>query len=209
MKFSDTNDKIAPALVKALAKITDVGKSETATVPTKTGGKYTYKYATLGEVMTLIRPIFAENAMAILQFVRGHEGGTRVEIETMALHESGQWASDTLTIPADGGGAQGFGSAITYGRRYGVQAFVGMASIDDDAAASLAAEASTEARMWESQLVDWVSAIEVADTKEEAKKHYNDAVAKAKERTDVGAANRVKRALLKRFPVEENAKVPA
>lgn len=201
MKQSAEIDKIAPALVAALAEITDVGKSETATVPTKAGGKYTYKYATLKGVMAIIRPIFAKHKLTMMQFTRGHENGLRIEVETLALHDSGQWVADTLTVPAEAG-AQGFGSAITYARRYGAQAFVGMAADEDDDAATHAADTAAEGRKWDGQVADYLAAIEVADDKDAAKAIYNDAVAKCRGKEDVGAANRIKGALLKRFPAE-------
>ena len=194
-------DKIAPALVKALARITDVGKSETATVKSeRTGKEFQYKYATLSGVLGIIRPIFAENELTLMQFTRGNAEGTRVDVETMALHSSGQWISDSLMIPFEGVGARGAGSAITYARRYGAMAFVGMASDDDDAAAAQKAEESSQQRMWDGQVADYIAAIDGADSKDEAKGYYNDAVAKCRQRQDVGAANRVKAALLKRYP---------
>lgn len=203
-KSSTSIEKIAPALVKALAQITDVGKTKTAKIEGK-GSNFTYDYATLPGVMAIIRPIFAAQGLAMMQFTRGGHDGKGIEVETMALHESGEWISDTLTLPMEGGGARGAGSTITYARRYGAQAFVGMASDDDDAAAAHNAEAVAEARKWDGQVADYMAAIEAADDKEDAKSLYNDAVKKCRVRDDVGAANRIKAALLKRFPVEERA----
>lgn len=201
MHKSESISSIAPALVKALAEITDVGKSQTATVKSeRTGKEFTYDYATLKDVMAIIRPIFKTHGLAMLQFTRGTDKA--IEVETMAIHESGEWISDTLTLSLESVGARGAGSTITYARRYGAQAFVAMASNDDDAAAAAAAQESSAGRIWDGQVADWIAAIETADTKEEAKGHYNSCVAKAKEREDLHAANRVKAALLKRFPVE-------
>jgi hypothetical protein len=44
-----------------------------------------------------------------------------------------------LFIPATKQDAQGFGSAITYGKRYGLQAALGIASEDDDGTAAVKA----------------------------------------------------------------------
>jgi hypothetical protein len=196
---SEGISKIAPALVKALAQITDVGKDRTATIKSDKGN-FTYKYATLVEVMGIIRPIFAANGLTMMQFTRGHEDGKRIEVETMALHESGEWISDTLTLPLEGGGARGAGSAITYARRYGAQAFVGMASDDDDAAAAERAEHGQENAKWEKQLADYLAAIDGSDNEDEAKGHYHKAVALCKAHDDVGAANRLKAKLTEKFP---------
>lgn len=196
---SDSVAKIAPALVKALAKITDVGKDRTATIKSDKG-QFTYKYATLTEVMAIIRPIFEANGLALMQFTRGHEDGKRIEVETMAIHESGEWISDTLTLPLEGGGARGAGSALTYARRYGAQAFVGMASDDDDAAAAQNAEHAAADVKWAKQVGDYVAAIDGADTEQEARDHYAKAIALCKAHDDVGAANRIKAKLVEKYP---------
>jgi hypothetical protein len=202
-KQSESIAKIAPALVKALAQITDVGKSKTAKIE---GGKgFSYDYATLKDVMGIIRPIFSAHGLAMMQFTRGVEDGKRIEVETMAIHESGEWISDTLTLPIEGGGARGAGSAITYARRYGAQAFVGMASDDDDAAAADRAKTNEEAARWDSQVADYIAAIDGADDEAQAKEHYHQAVAKCRAHDDVGAANRIKAALIKKFPTKAAA----
>lgn len=203
-KQSESIGKIAPALVAALAQISDVGKSKTAKIEGGKG-KFEYDYATLTDVMGIIRPIFASHKLAMMQFARGSEDGRRVEVETMALHESGEWISETLTLVIEGGGARGAGSALTYARRYGAQSFVGMASTDDDAAAADQAKTNQEAAHWESQIADYIAAIDGADTEDDAKAMYHQAIPKCKARDDVGAANRIKAALLKKFPAKAAA----
>lgn len=198
-KQSESIAKIAPALVRALSQITDVGKSKTAKIEGK-GSGFSYDYATLKDVMGIIRPIFTAHGLALMQFTRGSEDGKRIEVETMALHESGEWISDSLALALEGGGARGAGSAITYARRYGAQAFCGMASDDDDGAAADLAKSNAEAAKWDSQVADYVAAIEGADTEDDAKANYHQAVAKCKARDDVGAANRIKAVLLAKYP---------
>ena len=48
------------------------------------------------------------------------------------LHESGQWVRSKLKMPVTKADAQGIGSTITYGRRYGLSAICGIAQYDDD-----------------------------------------------------------------------------
>ena len=50
----------------------------------------------------------------------------------MLLHESGQWIKSRLKMPIEKATAQAIGSTITYGRRYGLSAMVGIAQYDDD-----------------------------------------------------------------------------
>jgi hypothetical protein len=202
-KQSESIAKIAPALVKALAQISDVGKSKTAKIEGKSN--FSYSYATLTDVMGIIRPIFAAHGLALMQFTRGSEDGRRIEVETMALHDTGEWISDTLTLPVEGPGARGAGSAISYARRYGAQAFVGMASDDDDAAAADRAKNNEEAAKWDSAVADYIAAIETADDEQQAKDLYQQAVAKCRAHDDLGAANQIKAAVLKKFPVKAAA----
>ncbi|MBL0142624.1 MAG: ERF family protein [Betaproteobacteria bacterium] len=141
MKTSQSITKIAPALVVALAKIEDVTKSETAQVATKSGGKYNYSYATLPDTLQIARPVLAEQKLALMQGARIADTGSAVEIETQIIHESGEWIGETLAMPLPNGATpQEIGSAITYGRRYGAQALLGMASEDDDGEKATAAQ---------------------------------------------------------------------
>jgi hypothetical protein len=60
------------------------------------------------------------------------DGGASVEIESRLMHTSGQWLASTLTMPVSQRTPQGIGSAITYGRRYGLAALLGVAAETDD-----------------------------------------------------------------------------
>ena len=60
------------------------------------------------------------------------EEGGRIGIETILMHESGEWLSNSFTVQLSKQDAQGAGSAITYCRRYSLQAIAGIPSEDDD-----------------------------------------------------------------------------
>jgi hypothetical protein len=56
-----------------------------------------------------------------------------VIVETVFIHESGETVSaGKLHVPASKLDAQGFGSALTYARRYSLMAACGIAPEDDD-----------------------------------------------------------------------------
>jgi hypothetical protein len=57
---------------------------------------------------------------------------------TKLVHaESGQWQSSLMVMPLPKNDPQGYGSALTYARRYGLATLVGLVSeIDDDAEAA-------------------------------------------------------------------------
>jgi hypothetical protein len=54
----------------------------------------------------------------------------------MLAHTSGQWIKDTMALTPKDQGPQAMGSCITYGRRYGLAAIVGVYQTDDDGEAA-------------------------------------------------------------------------
>jgi hypothetical protein len=129
MNSSQTIDLLAAALVKAHAEINGVVKS--ATNPF-----FKSKYATLEAVVEAVKPALLKQGIVVVQGLQDAENG--VGIETMLLHTSGQWISSTLRLPASKEDAQGYGSACTYGRRYGLMAICGVPAEDDDGNAATA-----------------------------------------------------------------------
>jgi hypothetical protein len=126
---SDGIAELAAALVAAHAEIKGVVKS--ATNPF-----FKSKYATLDAVVDAVKPPLLAQGIVVVQGVQDAAEG--VAIETMLLHKSGQWLSSTLRLPASKEDAQGYGSAISYGRRYGLMAICGVPAEDDDGNAATA-----------------------------------------------------------------------
>lgn len=128
-------------LAAAQAAMDNPTKSETATVPTKSGGKYTYRYETLAEVLGIIKPALHASGLALIQGTRLVEGRTIMEtgVGDAETGEALVLDSIPMMLPAD---PQAAGSAITYARRYGLKTAFGLAGEDDDGAqAALAASA--------------------------------------------------------------------
>lgn len=116
-------DKLMSALAKAQAKIEPPIKD--AENP-----HYHSRYADLASNFDACRKVLPEFGLALLQ--PASATGKQVRVTTMLGHESGQWIRSTLTMTAVQETPQGIGGAITYGRRYGLQAMVGLAGEDDD-----------------------------------------------------------------------------
>jgi len=87
------------------------------------------KYADLGAVIDAVRPI-ADHGIWFRQVL--HECERGVTVETLYTGFGATISAGTLFMPADKANAQGFGSALTYARRYALQAAFGLASEDDD-----------------------------------------------------------------------------
>lgn len=94
------------------------------------------KYADLASVWDACRAPLSKHGLAVLQPVRAD--GPKVTVTTILAHKSGEWISESLTMTAAQNTAQAIGSAITYGRRYGLSAMVGIAPDDDDGNAASA-----------------------------------------------------------------------
>jgi hypothetical protein len=126
MRTSDQINELAGALAKAQGAIKGAVKDSL-------NPHFKNKYADLASVWDACRAQLASNGLSVVQCLGSEEGGVR--ITTTLLHASGQWISDDLIMPA-GATPQTAGSAITYGRRYGLAAMVGVAPEDDDANAA-------------------------------------------------------------------------
>ena len=116
------------ALATALSKAqkTMKGAQKDSTNP-----HFKSKYADLASVWDAARDALTANALSVVQGASAD--GANVTVTTLLLHESGQWVKDSLTAQARDAGPQSVGSCITYGRRYGLSAMVGIAPEDDDA----------------------------------------------------------------------------
>lgn len=98
------------------------------------------KYADLASVVEAIRAAFSANGLSYIQTVEPSEKD-EVRVETTLLHSSGEWIScGVLSLPVSKVDAQGYGSALTYARRYSLSAAVGVAPEDDDGNAASAAK---------------------------------------------------------------------
>ena len=60
---------------------------------------------------------------------------------------SGQWQSSLLVMPLPKNDPQGYGSALTYARRYGLCALVGIVTEDDDGSAASILEGTSSIKI--------------------------------------------------------------
>lgn len=123
MNKSESIAEIAKALCKAQGAMGGAYKG-------KANPFFKSSYADLSEVIKAIKEPFASNGLSYVQFPI--EEGGRIGIETILMHESGEFLSNSFTVNLSKQDAQGAGSAITYCRRYGLQAVAGIPSEDDD-----------------------------------------------------------------------------
>jgi hypothetical protein len=116
-------------LAKALAIVQ--GKLEHAKKDS-TNPHFKSKYADLASIWEACRELLTENELAVVQTNSPSENG--ITVVTTLMHSSGQWINGSIYLPSDrSGGPQGYGSAMTYARRYALAAMVGIYQDDDDA----------------------------------------------------------------------------
>ena len=89
------------------------------------------KYADLASVMDACMPALSRHGIAVLQ-PAFDEGGERY-VKTIFVHgESGESAECRVPLIVQKNDMQGYGSAATYARRYGLMGMAGIAADDDD-----------------------------------------------------------------------------
>lgn len=124
---SESIKELATALSKAQAEIKGASK-DTQNMYFKS------RYADLASVWDACRDALTKNGLAVSQFPSAD--GPKVTVETILMHESGEWISRDLTITAKEDSPQAIGSAVTYARRYALAAVAGVAPEDDDGEAA-------------------------------------------------------------------------
>jgi hypothetical protein len=102
------------------------------------------KYADLSSVMDACLPALNAVGIAVIQPTGENEYGRHVE--TILIHgESGESLSCQVPLIVSKNDMQGYGSAVTYARRYGLMAMAGIAPEDDDGNAAAKAAPKQEA----------------------------------------------------------------
>jgi hypothetical protein len=117
--------QIATALVKAQRDFAPALKQST-------NPHFRSRYADLAACVEAVIDALNSNGIALIQ--RTHDSDNGVAVETLLVHESGETLSGgILHVPAAKQDPQGYGSALTYARRYSLMAACGIAPEDDDA----------------------------------------------------------------------------
>jgi len=121
MKQSESIVKLAEAVVAAQASLPVV-------LFDAENPHFHNKYASLPQLVRAVRPVLEKHGLAVLQFGEEDVGS----LTTMLLHTSGEYIMGTMTLPLDKQTPQALGSAVTYARRYGLAAMLGLISDEDD-----------------------------------------------------------------------------
>lgn len=132
----------------------------------RTNPAYRSKYADLGACLEAVDEALLTNGIALYQ--ETFEDATGITVETVLLHESGESIRcGKLHVPASKQDPQGYGSALTYARRYSLMTACGIAPEDDDGNA--ATKQSKNAPTPTDLVMEWIGAMDAAKSLDELK----------------------------------------
>lgn len=124
MMQSEQINELATALSKAQGQIDAASKS-------KANSHLRSSYSTLMDYWDACREPLSKNGLAVVQ-TTSHQDDGRLQLETTLMHASGQWIRGVLALlPGAKNDVQGYGSLMTYMRRYALAAMIGIAPDED------------------------------------------------------------------------------
>lgn len=132
MKQSDSIANLAKGLIQAQKAI------QASVVKNATNATFGSDYADLGAVIEAIKSHLNGAGIVVLQSPTLPDKQGNVCLTTRLVHETGEWMEDTCSTPMAYLDPQGFGSAVSYLRRYALTAMMGLyqAESDDDGSAA-------------------------------------------------------------------------
>jgi len=158
---------IATAFVKAQKEFGPALKSST-------NPHFKSKYADLSACVEAVIDALNNNGIGMMQKL--YENATGVSVETIFLHESGETLEcGVLHVPASKQDPQGYGSALTYARRYSLMAACGIAPEDDDGNMA-SKKLESKSNVNESEMADWLEAIAQSQDLPELQKNFVKAI---------------------------------
>lgn len=152
MRTSDTIKEISISLISAQYKIKFAVKDST-------NPHFKSRYADLGSVIEAIKEPLNSCGIGFIQTPTESQPGT-LALTTRLMHISGEWIEDTAICPLPKNDPQGYGSALTYLRRYSLASITGLYQDDDDGEAT---------RM---KPEDYVNRIRASKSVEELQRNY-------------------------------------
>ena len=163
--------EIATAFVKAQ-------KAFGPALKTSTNPHFKSRYADLAACVEAVIDALNANGIGLVQVM--HECNDGVIVSTTFIHESGEIIDcGKLHVPAAKHDPQGYGSALTYARRYSLMAACGIAPEDDDGNTAV-----RKTTVDENALVDHLAAIEASTDQDGLKNAYKAAYAACNSNAD-------------------------
>lgn len=113
--------------------ITTVSKGSKVSYPNSKGGKTEYSFATLEDIVDMVRPVLQKHGFAVSFKVNTSSG---VNVQCSLMHKDGHSIETAMQVQADSSGGknnvQALGSSISYAKRYTLSSLLNIATRDDD-----------------------------------------------------------------------------
>lgn len=113
------------SLAKAQSEFKAIRKNRTVEIPTKNGGRYSFSYADLEEIISATRPALTANGLSVIQPI--NDG----KLFTIIMHENGHQILSSIDLPSHNGDTKAYGATVSYLRRYAYQSLLCVAADDD------------------------------------------------------------------------------
>ena len=128
MKSSESIEKLAEALCAAQGEMGGAVKGSANPF-------FKSSYADLTSVIKAIKEPCFKHGLSYVQLP--HRDGSSIGVVTRLIHTSGQWLEHECTLPMVKADPQAAGSAVSYARRYALQALFSIPSVDDDSESAM------------------------------------------------------------------------
>jgi len=173
----EARKKFFHALAKFQTIVPKLQKSKNVSVPTRTGGSFSYKYADLGAISETIKKPLSECGLTYRwEF---HETNQQMKVTCLISHEDGHTESTSMEGGKDASGAkndiQQKGSTHTYLQRYTLIGALGLTTADQDNDGKTASKKQQEPQPEKTRkeiIADWIEALEKMDTRIKLKTFY-------------------------------------
>jgi len=167
MKTSESIINISKALIEFQGKLVKVSKD--AVNP-----HFKNRYASLSQIIEAVQKPLNECGLAVIQLpARDHE------LETILMHSSGEYITETYKMKPQRDDPQGLGSAITYQRRYALGAFLCLNIDEDDDAQKASTQFKPADRKLPEDTREWITREQFQKTIERYKAGEKEIVDKA------------------------------
>lgn len=128
----EARKEFSAAMAAACGEIPQVEKNGTVAL----GGKGSYKFSKWEDMDRVIRPVLATYNLRLSFNTRSAEGSSNKIIVGTISHANGQSQSAEIELPIDAGqgrnALQGFGSTISYGKRYCAEMLLNIVRTEED-----------------------------------------------------------------------------
>jgi len=121
-KTSESTTKLDSALAKAQGQIQVASKD-------KINPAFRSKYADITSVWEACREALSKHEISVTQWPI-HSENNKLHLVTRIAH-AGEWMQGEFSIPVDKSNAHGYGSAVTYAKRFALSAALGIVSDDE------------------------------------------------------------------------------